>query len=81
MIVGQGVVEEGVHRGVFFGQVLHEPVQEPHEVAGEEVVASSLPIHEDGGVLGLDRVHHFLAQEVVDLGVPVNLPGAGSATE
>ena len=36
-------------------------------------ISSSLPVHEHGGVLGLDGVHHLLAEEVVDLGVPVNL--------
>ena len=42
MVVGQGVVEEGVHRRVLLGQVLHEAVEAPHEVAGEEVVAGAL---------------------------------------
>ena len=42
VVVGQGVVEEGVHRRVLLGQVLHEPVQAPHEVAREEVVAGPL---------------------------------------
>ena len=32
VIVGQGVVEEGVHCGVFLGQILHEPVEAPYEV-------------------------------------------------
>ena len=73
VVVGQGVVEEGVHRGVLLGEVLHEAVEAPDEVGGEEVVAGALPVHQDGRVLRLDGVHHLLAEEVVDLGVAVNL--------
>ena len=73
VVVGQGVVEEGVHRGVLLGQVLHEAVEGPHEVAREEVVAGALPVHEDCGVFCLDGVHYLLAQKVVYFGVPVNL--------
>ena len=36
-------------------------------------ISISLPVHEHGGVLGLDGVHYLLAEEVVYLGVPVNL--------
>ena len=42
VIVGDGVVEEGVHRGVLVRQILHEAVERPDQVRGEAVITDTL---------------------------------------
>ena len=57
------------------GEILHEAVQAPHEVVGDQVESTALPVYQHGCVGLLQLLLHFLKQKVVDLGVTVNQSG------
>ena len=56
-------------------EVLYKAIQTPHEVIGDQVKATALPVDQHGRVGFLQVLLHFLEQEVVQLGVPVDQSG------